>query len=44
MTHPNNIIDIKTPQNSEDYDALVQNVVAPPENPAKVFIKLNSSQ
>ena len=26
-THPNNINDIKTPQNSQDYDALVQNVM-----------------
>ena len=43
-THPNNINDIKTPQNSQDYDALVQNVIASPENPAKVFIKFNFSQ
>ena len=26
--HPNNVNDIKTPQNSQDYDALVQNVIA----------------
>ena len=43
-THPNNINDIKTPQNSQDYDALVQNVIASPESPAKVFKKFNSSQ
>ena len=42
--HPNNINDIKTPQISQDYDALVQNVIAPPESPAKVFMKVNSSQ
>ena len=41
-THPNNINDIKTPQNSQDYDALVQNVIASPESPANVFIKFNS--
>ena len=43
-THPNNINDIKTPQNSQDYDALVQNVIASPEKPANIFIKFNSSQ
>ena len=43
-THPNNINDVKTPQNSQDYDALVQNVIASPESPAKVFIKFISSQ
>ena len=42
-THPNKIIDIKTPQSSQDYDALVQNAIASPESPAKVFIKFNSS-
>ena len=42
-THPNNINDIKTPQISHDYDALVQNVIASRENPAKVFININSS-
>ena len=42
-THPNNINDIKTPQISHDYDALVQNVIASKENPAKVFININSS-
>ena len=42
-THPNNINNIKTPQNSHDYDALVQNVIASLESPAKVFIKFNSS-
>ena len=43
-THPNNINDIKTAQISQDYDALVQNVIAVPESPAKVFTKFNSSQ
>ena len=43
-THPNNINDIKTPQNSQEYDAFVQNVIASPESPAKDFIKINSSQ
>ena len=38
--HPNNINDIKTPQNSQDYDTLVQNVIASPESPAKVFKNL----
>ena len=33
--HPNNINDNKTPQNSPNYDALVQNVIASPESPAK---------
>ena len=42
-THANNINDIETPQNSHDYDALVQNVIASPESPAEVFIKFNSS-
>ena len=42
-THPDNINDIKTPQNSQDYDALVQNAIASPESPAKVFKKFNSS-
>ena len=42
-THLNNINDIKRPQISQDYDALVQNVIVSPENPAKVFIKFNSS-
>ena len=42
-THPNNINDNKTPQNSQDYDALVQNVIASPESPAKNFIRVNSS-
>ena len=41
--HPNNINDIKTPQNSQDYDALIQNVITSQESPAKVFIKFNSS-
>ena len=42
-THPNNINDIKTPQNSQEYDGLVQNVIASPKSPAKVFEKFNSS-
>ena len=42
-THPNNIDVNKTPQSSQDYDTLVQNVIASPESPAKVFIKFNSS-
>ena len=42
-THPNNNNDIKTPQISHDYDALVQNVLASPESPAKIFIKFDSS-
>ena len=42
-THPNNINDIKTPQNCQKYDALVQNKIASPKSPAKVFIKFNSS-
>ena len=37
--HPHNINDIKTPQISQDYDAFVQNVIASPENPVKVFKK-----
>ena len=39
MTRPNNITDI----NSKDYDPIVQNVIALPESPAKVFIKFNPS-
>ena len=42
-THPNNINDLKTPQISQDFDALIQNVITSPESPAKVFIKFNSS-
>ena len=38
-THPNNNTDI----NSQDYDPIVQNVIALPESPAKVFIKCNPS-
>ena len=38
-THPNNNTDIS----SQDFDPLVQNVIALPENPAKVFIKFNPS-
>ena len=39
QTHPNNYTDI----NSQDYDPIVQNVIALPERPAKVFIKFNPS-
>ena len=42
-THPNNINDISSPQISQDYDLIVQNVIAFPESPAKVFKKINSS-
>ena len=38
-THTNNNTDI----NSQDYDPIVQNVIALPESPAKVFIKFNPS-
>ena len=38
-THPNNSNDI----NLQDYDPIVQNVIALPEIPAKVFIKFNPS-
>ena len=40
-TRPNNTNDIKSSQSSQDYDALVQNVIASPESPAKVFINFN---
>ena len=42
-THPSNINDISSPQTSQHYDPIVQNVIALPESPAKVFIKRNSS-
>ena len=42
-THPHNINDFKTPQISQNYDALVQNVITSPESPAKVFKKFNHS-
>ena len=42
-THPSNVNDISSPQISQDYDPIVQNVIALPESPAKVFIKFNSS-
>ena len=42
-THPSNINDFSSPQISQDYDPIVQNVIALPESPAKVFIKFNSS-
>ena len=40
-THPSNIDD--SSQISQDYDPVVQNVIALPESTAKVFIKVNSS-
>ena len=42
-THPSNINDISSPQISQDYDPIVQNVIVLPESPAKVFINFNSS-
>ena len=39
-THPSDINDISSPQISQDYDPIVQNVIALPESPAKVFICL----
>ena len=42
-THPSNINDISSHQISQDYDPIVQNVIALPESPAKVVIKFNSS-
>ena len=42
-THPSNINDISSPQISQDYDLIVQNVITLLEGPAKVFIKFNSS-
>ena len=42
-THPNYINDFKASQISQDFDTIEQNVTAVPENPAKVFIKVNSS-
>ena len=41
-THPSKINDISSLQISQDYDLIVQNVIALPESPAKV-IKFNSS-
>ena len=38
-THPNNVNDI----NLQEYDPIVQNVIALPERPAKVFIKFHPS-
>ena len=38
-THPTNVNDI----NSQDYDPILPNVIAVPESPAKVFIKINPS-
>ena len=42
-THPSNINNISSPQISQDYDPIVQNVIALPGSPAKVFIKFKSS-
>ena len=42
-THPSNIDDISSPPISQDYDPIVQKVIAVPESPAKFFIKINSS-
>ena len=42
-THPSNFNDIKLSQISQDYDPVVQNVIALPESPAKVSIKVNSA-
>ena len=42
-THPSNINDMNSSHISQDYDALVQKVIAFPESPAKVSIKVNSS-
>ena len=41
-THPNNINDANLSHNSQDYDPIVQNVIALPESPAKVFINFKS--
>ena len=38
-THPTNVNDI----NSQDSDTVLPNVIAVPESPAKVFIKVNPS-
>ena len=42
-THPSNNNDFSSPQISQDYDPIVQNLIGKPESPAKVFIKFNSS-
>ena len=42
-THPSDINDISSPQISQDYELIVQNVIALPESPAKVFLKINFS-
>ena len=42
-THPSNINDISSPQISQDYHPIVQNVMALTESPANVFIKYKSS-
>ena len=36
-THPSNFNDISSPQISHDYNPIVQNLIASPESPAKVF-------
>ena len=41
-THPSNINDIKISSISQANDPVVQNVIAVPESPAKVFTKVNS--
>ena len=43
-THPSSINDINSPQISQDYNPIVQNVIALPEIPGEVFMKFNSSQ
>ena len=40
-THPSNTNDISSPQISLDYDPKVQNVIALPESPVKVFIEFS---
>ena len=39
-THPSNNNEISSPQISQDYDSIIQNVIALPESPAKVFKKI----
>ena len=41
-THPSNINDVSSPQISQEYDPLVQNVIALPESPAKDFKKITN--
>ena len=42
-THPCNINEISSPQISQDYDPIVQNVIVLLESDAKILIKFNSS-